>query len=314
MEEPRDTVAPWAYFFKNKKKVVILNTAEAKRKRLRALIQGDKMIRCPVAMDVLSGLLIEKAGFEATAIGGFPSVGSQFGLPDIGLLTMSEVVENCRRMSNAIRIPLFVDADTGYGGIPNVMRTVRELENAGASGIIVEDQVWPKRCGHMEGKQIVTQEEYLARIRAAAMTRQDPNLVIVARTDAAAIRGIDEAIQRANRALEAGADVAFVEAPQTLADLVRIPKEVKGPCKVNMLNGGKTPLFSHQELEKMGFRITVHPTAILFHYVHSTRQLLANLSMYETTQLDEKNMVSFDQYTQIVGLPEIRSMEKRCME
>lgn len=284
-----------------------------KRVKLRELIENKRLVRAPVPVDTLSAVLIEQTGFEAIAQGGYPTCGSQLGLPDIGLLTMTEIVEQCRRIANATNIPLIVDADTGYGNAPNVARTVLELENAGASAIVLEDQKWPKRCGHMQGKEVAPLEEYLTRIRAAVLSKQDPNTVIIARTDARAVIGLDEAILRANAALAAGADVAFVEAPRSVEELREITKRVNGPCFANMLDGGKTPLVTHKELQEMGISIVVHPTAILFEYVKKTNELLSNLAKNGITTKNSKEMCTFEEYTTIVGLNEKRELEQRCL-
>ena len=290
-----------------------MSVHEKKRETLRALLLEKKLVRTPVPFDAISALLAEKAGFEAIALGGFPTVGSLLGLPDIGLLTLSGNVDACRRMANITRIPLIVDADNGYGGIPNVVRTVRELENAGASAIVLEDQVFPKRCGHMNGKQLVSMEEFLAKISAAVESRNDPNLAIIARTDARAVVGFDESIRRANQSIKTGADLAFIEAPQSIRELEEIPKRVSGKLLVNMLDFGKPPMLSHDRIGELGYAIVVHPTALLFHHVQQSRSLLKSLHQSGSTASFSGQMASFQDYLELVGMPSFQSMEEKSI-
>jgi 2-methylisocitrate lyase-like PEP mutase family enzyme len=231
--------------------------------RLRQLIAGPDILMAPGAYDGITARLIEQAGFSALYMTG-AGTSASFGLPDYGLLTMTEMVGNAAKITAAASsLPLIADADTGYGTELNVVRTVQEHERAGTAGIHIEDQVSPKRCGHLDGKELVSTEEFLAKIRAAVATRRDPDFVIIARTDARSVAGFDESIRRANAALEAGADMAFVESPQTLEEVQMVPARVRGPCLLNVVWGGKTPQVDLRDAEKMGYKVAILPGMLL---------------------------------------------------
>jgi 2-methylisocitrate lyase-like PEP mutase family enzyme len=202
---------------------------------------------------------------------------ASLGYPDFGLVTMSEMVANARRIAAAVEVPVLADADTGYGNELNVFRTVREFERSGVSGIHIEDQEFPKKCGHLEGKEIIAREGYLAKIRAAVAARCDQEFTIIARTDARAVAGFDEAIARANAALAAGADMVFVEAPQTLEEVAAVPRLVDGPCLLNVVRGGKTPDLDLREAERMGYRLAIVPALLIQSVVGICDQALAGL-------------------------------------
>src|SRR5437763_7711837 len=231
--------------------------------RLRQLLNSPGIIRSLGAHDVFSARLIEAAGLEAVFLGGFGTAASLLGLPDVGLLTLTEMADAVRRMAARVGIPVVADADTGHGDLHNVARTVREFEAAGAAGLLLEDQVTPKRCGHFPGKQIIPADEMVLKLRAAQDARRDPDLVIIARTDARAVEGIAGAIARANRYGAAGADVCFIEAPESQAELEQIPREVRHPLLVNMLTGGATPILTVEELGQLGYKIVVCPIETL---------------------------------------------------
>jgi 2-methylisocitrate lyase-like PEP mutase family enzyme len=230
--------------------------------QLRQLLAQTDMVVAPGAYDGLTARLIEQAGFKAAYMTGAGTSAAR-GYPDFGLLTMTEMVENAATLARSVSIPVIADADTGYGNELNVTRTVREYEARNIAGIHIEDQVSPKRCGHLDGKEIISRAEFIAKIRAAAAARRDPDFLIIARTDARAVIDFDEAIARANAALEAGADMAFVEATQTLEEVAAVPRLVKGPCLLNVVPGGKTPVFHLSEAQSMGYRLTILP-GILF--------------------------------------------------
>ena len=208
--------------------------------RFRELLQRDGMVVAPGAYDCITAKLIAQAGFVAVYMTG-AGTAATLGYPDFGLVTMSEMVANAGRIAAAVDLPVIADADTGYGNELNVIRTVREYERAGVAGIHIEDQGFPKKCGHLDDKQIIPREDWLAKIRAAAASRHDRDFLIIARTDARAVAGFDEAVARANAALAAGAEMAFVEAPQTLEEVAAVPRQVNGPCLLNVVFGGKTP-------------------------------------------------------------------------
>jgi 2-methylisocitrate lyase-like PEP mutase family enzyme len=244
--------------------------------RLRALLRRDAMVIAPGAYDCITARLIEQAGFAAVYMTGAGTAAS-LGYPDFGIVTMSEMVANARRIAAAVEVPVVADADTGYGNELNVFRTVGEFECSGVSGIHIEDQEFPKKCGHLEGKQIIAREDYLAKIRAAVAARRDQDFIIIARTDARAVAGFDEAIARANAALAAGADMVFVEAPQTLEEVAAVPRLVDGHCLLNMVRGGKTPDLDLREAEAMGYKLAILPGLLIKSVVGICDQMLADL-------------------------------------
>ena len=230
--------------------------------RLRELLRQGGLVAAPGAYDCITARLVEQAGFDAVYMTG-AGTAATLGYPDYGLVTMSERADNAGRIAAATGIPVIADADTGYGNELNVVRTVREFEKRGVAGIHIEDQGFPKKCGHLEDKVVIPIEEYAAKIRAAASAKQEPDFLIIARTDARAVLGFDESIRRANAALDAGADMAFVEAPQTREEVAAVPRLVKGPCLLNVVWRGKTPDVSLDDAQAMGYRLAILP-AVLF--------------------------------------------------
>ena len=232
------------------------------RATLRALIEGPDLVVAPGAYDGATAMLVQGAGFPAVYMTG-AGVSSTYGLPDYGLLAGHEMAERAGLMANAVDVPLIADADTGYGNELNVTRTVRSYEGRGVAALHIEDQVSPKRCGHLEGKEIVPRDEFFAKIRSAAAARRDPDFVIIARTDARAVAGMDEAVARARGAREAGADVIFLEATRTVEEAAAVPKLVDAPCLLNIVMGGVTPVYDLRVAREMGYRIAILPTVIL---------------------------------------------------
>ena len=228
----------------------------------RALLRAGKMIVAPGAIDGITGRAIDRAGFQAAYMTG-AGTSMTLGYPDYGLITMTEMVANATRIVNSISIPLISDADTGYGNELNVFRTVQEFERAGVAGIHIEDQVFPKRCGHLDSKEVTSREDYIAKIRAAAASRKSKDFVIIARTDSRAVLGLDEAVARGRLALANGADIVFLEAPQTLEEVASIPKLIGGPCLLNVVRGGKTPDLPLDDAERMGYVIAILPGLLL---------------------------------------------------
>ena len=226
--------------------------------KLRALLAGPDMVIAPGAYDGITARLIDQAGFPAVYMTG-AGTAATYGYPDYGLLTMSEMAENAERIVRAVGVPVIADADTGYGNELNVVRTVREYERRGVAALHLEDQGFPKKCGHLDDKEIVPREDWLAKIRAAASACENPDFLIIARTDARAVIGFEEAIARANAALEAGADMAFVEAPRTMEEVAAVPKLVRGPCLLNVVWGGKTPELDFADAQAMGYRLAIVP-------------------------------------------------------
>ena len=239
------------------------------------------MVIAPGAYDAIGARLIEQAGFTACYMTG-AGTSAAHGYPDFGLLTMTEMVENAAVMARSIAVPLIADADTGYGNELNVTRTVREYEARGIAAIHIEDQVSPKRCGHLDGKEVVSREEFVSKIRAAVEARRSKDFIVIARTDARAMHDLDEAIARANAALEAGADLAFVEATQTMEEVAAVPRRVKGPCLLNVVPGGRTPLFDLREAEAMGYRLAILPGLMLKAAIEAGDAALAELKRTHT--------------------------------
>jgi 2-methylisocitrate lyase-like PEP mutase family enzyme len=243
---------------------------------LRTLLRGDAMVIAPGAYDGLTAKLVAQAGFPAVYMTGAGTSVSH-GYPDFGLLTMSEMVENAARIVRSVDVPVIADADTGYGNELNVFRTVQEYERRGAAAIHIEDQVSPKKCGHLDDKEIVPRDDYIAKVRAAVAARRDADFVIIARTDARAVAGLEEALARANASLAAGADMAFVEAPQTMDELAAVPKRVAGPCLLNVVRGGKTPEIDLRRAQQMGYRLAIVPGLLLKAVIGACDEALAEL-------------------------------------
>jgi carboxyvinyl-carboxyphosphonate phosphorylmutase len=278
--------------------------------RLRELILAPEVLVMPGAHDSLVARIIEQAGFQAVTLGGYPATANLLGKPDVSLLSMTEMVEYTRRICGAVDVPVFTDGDTGYGNVTNVYRTVREMERAGAAGMFIEDQVFPKRCGHMEGKQVIPAEEMVAKIKAALDARIDPDFVIMARTDALAVHGIEEAIRRGNLYRETGADLIFVEAPQTIEDMKRINREINAPTLANNVEGGKSPLLTAKKLESIGYNVVVFPIASTYCIAKAVVDLMRELKEKGTTESFLDRMITFAPFNELVGLPDIRKKEE----
>lgn len=242
----------------------------------RSLLASGKMIVAPGAFDSISARAITQAGFPAVYMTG-AGTSLTLGYPDYGLITMTEMVANATRIVNSIDVPLISDSDTGYGNELNVFRTVQEFERAGVAAIHIEDQVFPKKCGHLDNKEMVSREDYVAKIRAAAAARKSKDFCIIARTDSRASLGLDEAVARMNLALANGADIAFVEAPQTLEEIESMPKRVNGPCLLNVVRGGKTPEITLEMAERAGYAIAIVPGLLLVGFIQNSDRLLADL-------------------------------------
>jgi 2-methylisocitrate lyase-like PEP mutase family enzyme len=280
--------------------------------RFRALLQRGRLIVAPGAYDCLTARLIEKAGFETVYMTGAGTAAS-LGYPDFGLVTMSEMVANAQRIAAAVEVPVIADADTGYGNELNVFRTVQEYERCGAAAIHIEDQVFPKKCGHLEGKEIISREDYVAKIRAACAARQSRDFTIIARTDARAVAGFDEAIARANSALAAGADMAFVEAPETEEEVAAVPRLVNGACLLNVVRGGKTPDVDLREAEKMGYKLAIIPGLLIKSVVGVCQSVLSELRAIHRHPPLSKEMTVGDLF-QLFGASEWDALRNRFRE
>ncbi len=278
---------------------------------IRELLEKPGIICTLGAHDVLSAVLIEQAGFESVFIGGFGTSASLFGLPDLNFVNMMEMVDATRRMTHRVSIPVIADADTGHGDLHNVMRCVEEFEGAGAAGIILEDQAFPKRCGHFGGKEVIPADEMVLKFKAAIAARKDPDFIFIARTDSRETDGLDEAIDRINRYCDAGADVAFIEAPLSINELEEICKRVEYPKFVNMLAFGKTPILTAKELEQMGFKMMVAPIDSVLLTAKLMREMAEVFKRDGHTKALYDQMVDFDGIKNILGLSEYLTLRDK---
>jgi 2-methylisocitrate lyase-like PEP mutase family enzyme len=282
---------------------------------LRALLAGNEMLIVPGAADALTARLIEQAGYKVCYFTGAGFANTQFALPDVGLVTLTEVVEQLRRIVFAVGIPVIADADTGYGNALNVIRTVQLFEAAGAAGLQLEDQVSPKRCGHFNGKAVVSVGEMVKKIAAAVSARTDPDFVIVARTDARAVEGLDAALERARQYAQAGADVLFVEAPSSEAELERIPHAVpERPHLVNMVVGGLTPQLPAATLAKLGFRVALYPNVALQAAARAVAEVLDTLHRTGDLVSIVDRMITWEERQALVGLERVQELERLYLE
>ncbi len=280
---------------------------------LRKYIEDDEILMIPVAHDALCARVAEQSGFKAIFTAGYANSAALLGKPDVSLLTLTEMVDVASRIVDAVNIPVFADGDTGHGNVTNVIRTVKLFEKAGVSGLFIEDQVEPKRCGHMAGKQVIPPDDMIAKLKAALDARSDPDFVIMARTDALAVGGIDDAIHRAQLYRNAGADLIFVEAPESVDQMRRIIREVDAPHMVNMLPGGRTPQLTAKELQEIGYSVVAYATACTYTIAKAVKDLFETLHRTGTTAGIEGNMMNFDEFNSLVGLEEIRDMEDAYM-
>jgi methylisocitrate lyase len=271
----------------------------------------NKIIVLPGVFDALSAKIAEYVGFDAMFQTGYGSSAALLGMPDFGLLNSGETVDNAMRIIRAVRVPVLVDADTGYGNPLNVWRLVRDLENLGAAGIFLEDQVWPKRCGHMIGKDVIPKDEYIPKLKAALEARQSKDFIIVARTDARAPIGLEEAIERGKAYRKAGADVIFVEAPRSVEELKKVADEIDAPLVANMIEDGVTPNLSASELLKLGYQIAVFPLSAIYSATFAMKRVLTELKNTGATKDARKVMVTFKDFNQFINLDHFVDLERR---
>ena len=279
--------------------------------KLRRMINSSKPLVIPGVFDAIGAKIAQKAGFEAMFQTGYGTSATLFGMPDYGFIGSTETVENARRICRAVSVPVIVDADTGYGNALSVWKLVKELEAAGASGIFLEDQRWPKRCGHMQGKEVIRKEEYAEKLQAALDARKSKDFIIVSRTDARATEGLKKAIERGLYYKKIGADVIFVEAPKSVNEMKKIGKSIKAPLVANMIEGGATPISSTKALHKMGFKIILYPLSVLFANTFASLEILKELRKKGTTTRLSKKLVNFNKFNDIVELPKFRNLEKK---
>lgn len=279
---------------------------------LAELVNAGEMILAPGCYDPLGARLIEDAGFEAVYMTGFGTAAGRMGRPDVGLLTLSEMVDNARRIAAAVSVPVIADADTGYGNPLNVIRTVHEFEAAGVAAVHLEDQAAPKKCGHLEGKQLIGAEEMAAKVAAAVAAREREEFLIIARTDARAVEGLDAALERGRRYRDAGADMLFVEAPQSTDEIERIAEYFHGvPLLFNYAEGGRTPAVTHAYLRELGYRVVIFPLSTLLSATTAMRAALAEIKARGTPLELLPDMMDFDAFLDFIGIGEIRDLEQR---
>lgn len=279
--------------------------------RLRSIVARSKLTMAPGVADAMAARVVAKEGYEALYMTGSGTAAVRIGLPDVGLLTMTEMVDNAERIADAAEIPLIADADTGYGNPLNVMRTVRAYERAGVAAIHIEDQEWPKRCGHFAGKALIPAEEMENKIKAAVDARHDSDFMIIARTDAYSVEGYDAALERAARYVEAGADVIFVEELRTVEQLAQVPQRFGVPALYNMGGSGKTPFLTAAEIEALGFRLVIYPNFIMRAAIAAMQNVLRELK--STGSLEEvlKNISGYDERHELLKLPEMIELQRK---
>ena len=278
---------------------------------LREQIEDNKnIIVLPGVFDALSARIAEQVGFDAMFQTGYGSAAALLGMPDYGLLNAGETIDNARRIVQAVNVPVLVDADTGYGNPLNVWRLVRDLQNLGAAGIFLEDQIWPKRCGHMTGKDVISTDNYIPKLKAALEARKNKDFIIVARTDARAPLGLEEAIERGEAYRKAGADVIFVEAPRSIEELKKIANRIDAPLVANMIEEGITPNLPAKELLKMGYRIAVFPLSGLYAATFAIKEVFMELKKNGMTKRRRKMMVTFKDFNKFVDLQRYMALEK----
>lgn len=276
---------------------------------LRQMMTGKQIVVAPGAHDALTAKIIEQVGFSAVYMTGYGQAASHLGKPDVGLLTLTEMVARASNIVEAVNVPVIADADTGFGNAVNVMRTLREYEKAGVAAIQLEDQVAPKKCGHMTGRQVVSKEEMVGKIKAAVDVRTDPDLMIIARTDARTVHGIGEALERAKAYEEAGADILFIESPETVEEMKQITTSFKVPVLANMVEGGRTPFLPVQDLQGLGYDLVIFPTASTYLVTKALTRLMTVLKDTGTTASLIPEMITFEEFNDLIGLTKIREIE-----
>jgi methylisocitrate lyase len=277
---------------------------------LKKLVNDREILVAPGAHDALTARIIEKVGFKAVYMTGYGQAASVLGKPDVGLLTMTEMVDRARKIASAVDIPVIADADTGFGNAVNVMRTVEEYEAAGVAAIQLEDQVMPKKCGHMMGRQVISINEMVGKIEAAIKARSDEDFQIIARTDARTAHGFEEALKRAKAYAEAGADIIFLESPESEEEMIMLNNYLKVPTLANMVEGGRTPMYSAQRLQEMGFNIVIFPTSSTYTTSKALIDLMCELKKKGTTMGYLEKMIKFSEFNELIGLSEIRELER----
>ena len=282
--------------------------------RVHRILDSAPSLVFPGVYDTLSAKMAERVGFKLAFVSGYAVSATYIGEPDMGLLTQTEVIDRARRICGSVAIPIIVDADTGYGNPLNVVRTVRELIDAGAAGCFLEDQLWPKRCGHMRGKKVIARDEYLGKIRAAIDARGDRDFFIVARTDAIAAVGIDEAMARAEGAKAAGADATFIEAPRSADELAEVGRRAPKPTVANMIEQGRTPVLPHTQLADLGFQLVLYPLSGLYAAAGALETVYGRLLADGTTAAVADRLIAFERFNALIGVDETYALAERYGE
>lgn len=280
---------------------------------LRQLLAGSEPVLAPGVVDCIGARIVAKEGFKAIYMTGAGTTASRLGWPDVGLLTMTEMADNAQRIAEASGLPLVADADTGYGGPLNVQRTVRSYERAGVAALHMEDQQWPKRCGHLDGKSLIAVEDMVSHIKAACDARHDQDFVVIARTDAIAVEGFEAALERAQRYEAAGADVIFVEAPRDAAQLSEIPKRLKKPALFNMAASGKTPFLSVEEIKALGFKLILYPNFMMLAAIPAMHKVLQEIKTKGSVKELVGEVASFQEFFNLLGMDEVKSLEEKYL-
>lgn len=278
---------------------------------LKQLLQRDSILVVPASYDMVSGKLVEKAGFEAVYLSGYGHSASHLGLPDAGLISFSEMLERLHHLVRCVQIPVLADGDTGFGGVANVRRTVQEFERAGAQAIQLEDQEIPKKCGHTPGKRLVEAEEMVSKVEAAVAARRSDAFQIIARTDALSVLGLEEALRRARLYKAAGADILFVESPTTNTEIQQIGASLEGPLMINQIERGKTPLLPAPELQRLGFKVAAYALTTLMASVRAVQTALQALRRGASPESYMNDIATFEELDELLGFPEVRQWEQR---
>ena len=279
--------------------------------RVHQVLAQNGSVVFPGVYDTLSAKIVQRVGFPMSFISGYSVAATAIGEPDLGLLTQTEIVERARRVCGSVSIPIIVDADTGYGNPLNVIRTVNELIAAGAAGCFLEDQVWPKKCGHMRGKRVIDRAEYIDKVRAAVEARAGRDFFIVARTDALAAASLDEAIARVTEARAAGADASFVEAPESLEQMAEVGRRAPRPIVANMIEHGRTPVLPRQRLVELGFQLILYPLSGVFAAAHALERIYQRLADTQTTAGAEQELMAFTSFKDLIGVEETYRLAER---
>ena len=282
------------------------------RKKLRDMLDSGKIIVAPGVYAALPAIIAQNVGFKAVYMSGYTTSAFLYGMPDLGLITMSEMANNVSRICDAVELPVIADCDNGYGNALNVIRSVKEYEKAGASAIQLEDQIFPKKCGHMSGKEVIKTDDMLNKIKAALDTRNDDNLLIIARTDSRAVIGFEEAIDRSNKFAEIGADIIFLESPVSKEEISKIPKLISKPVMANMVEAGQTPLYSNNELEDLGYSLVIWPGSSAWSTAKAVTKTMYELKDKNTTKdIIENDMISWENFNNLIGVPKYTDLSQK---